>query len=273
MTTATRLSNGDDPRAGFRAGSAVLSVLAAISAEWTKLRSARFTWLALGCSLLLMVGACTIIGLSVAASSANGYDLIASAPQTAAEAAIFAQLPLVIAAVVAVTGEYSTGAIRLTLRATPLRGQVLLAKSVLAAAFGCLAGVVLTLAGMAVATVALGEAASAATLENVVWTAAGTGASLALVSVVAVGIGTLLRSTLVSILALSFLLLAAPTLTELGTGGWLATVRDYLPSTAGELLSSPGADGYGPGLAALVLIAWVLVAQLLAYAALWLRDA
>ncbi|WP_432486006.1 ABC transporter permease [Kineococcus esterisolvens] len=252
---------------------AAQSVVAATSAEWVKLRSTRFPWLALGASLLLMAGACAVIGLSVAASAANGYDLIASAPQTAADAATFAQLPLIIVAILVITGEYGSGAIRLTLRATPLRGQVLLAKSLLAAAVAFLAGAALAVVGMVVAVLALGDAASTTGMDEYVRTAAGAGGYLAVVAVIAVGIGTVLRSTLVTILVLSLVLLAAPTLTELGSANWLDAVRDYLPSTAGEVLTSPSGGGYGVRVAAAVLALWATVSQLVGYAALWLRDA
>ena len=86
-------------------------------------------------------------------------------------------------------------------------------------------------------------------------------------------VGTLLRGTLVSILVLAVLLLAAPTLAEFGNTEWLATARDYLPSTAGAILTSPNGGDYGARLALAVLSAWALAAQLVAYAAFWARDA
>lgn len=258
--------------AASRVLAAGADLAAAIHAEWLKLRSARFTWIAVLASVLLAVAACAVIGLSVAASSANGYDIVASAPQTAADAFAFAQLPLVIVAMLVTTGEYTGGAIRLTLRATPQRGRVLAAKSVTAAAFGFVSGAVLAVIATLVAAVTLGDAAVDATTGEAARTTFGAGGYLALVSVLAVAVGTLLRGTLMSILVLAVLLLAAPTLAEFGNTEWLATARDYLPSTAGAALTSPS-GGYGADLALAVLGVWALASQLVAYAAFWARDA
>ncbi|MVA76143.1 ABC transporter permease subunit [Auraticoccus sp. F435] len=251
---------------------ALASTSAAASAEWIKLRSLRFTWFALLGAAALTVVFAVVVAASISASAANGYDVTASAAALAAQAVTVGQLPVLMVAVTVVTGEYADASIRLSLRQTPLRGQLLLAKTLVAAAAGFCAGVPLAVAGMVAARVVLGTADT--TSWDEAWrTVLGIGGYLALVSALVLGIGAITRSTIVSVLVSLLLLLAAPLLAQMTRAGWLEAATTYLPSTAGTALTSPEGGAYGAGAALAVLAVWVLLAQLGGYVALWLRDA
>ncbi len=251
---------------------ALPQVVAAGHAEWIKLRSLRFTRFAVLGSVVLMILFAMILSGSIAASAANGYDLTASAAAIAADATTVGQLPLLMITITVITTEYASQAIRLSLRGTPLRGQLLLAKTAVTALLAFVTGVVLAAAGMITATALLGEANSA-TLGEAVRSALGIGGYLALVSILMVGVGAITRSTIVSILIALLLLLAVPVLAQASSAEWLQDLRTYLPSTAGKIMMSPDGGDYGVGVAVAILAVWALLAQLGAYVTLWLRDA
>lgn len=248
------------------------SVLNAAHAELIKLRTVRFNgWSLLG-AVFLTVAFSVLVASSISASAANGYDITASSAGIAADAITLGQLPVLMIGILLTCQEYGSGAIRLTLRSTPLRGQLLLARGAVLAVASFAIGTVLAVAGMITAALMIGDVDVATTADRI-RTAVGTGGYLALTSVLIVGIGTALRSTIVTILASLLLLLAGPVLTQVSSASWLQTVQTYLPSTAGTILMAPDGGDYGAGPALLVLGCWAVLAQLTGYVTLWLRDA
>jgi ABC-2 type transport system permease protein len=245
---------------------------ATLHAEWIKLRSLRFTWGAAVTAAVLMALMCLVVAASVAASVANGYDITMTATQVAANATLLAQLPLLAVAALVVTGEYGTGSIRTTLRGTPLRGRLLLAKALVVAGAAFVAGLLLAGLGILVAGLVLGDtgAFSAAEAGSTLFGVAG---YLALVAALTVGVGAAVRGTVVTLLVMLLLLVAAPTLLEFSTADWVLTAREYLPSTAGEAFVTGASDTYPTGIGALVLGVWTACSLLVGYAVLWLRDA
>lgn len=260
MTTTTSRSGSVD------------ALIAAVHAEWIKLRTVRSTWWALACSATLMVVVSAVVAMSVAASAANGYDVSRSAARAAVGGVLPAQLPLVALAALTVTGEYAGGAIGATLCGIPLRGRMLLAKTLVAAGLSGAAGLVLAVLGSAVAAAFLGGHGAFIPSE-VSRAAIGAAGYLVLLSVLVVGAGTALRSTAGALLGVLVLLLAVPTVLEVSGVAWLIDMRDYLPSTAGDALMSGPPQPYGAWAALLVLAVWAMVAQLVGYAVLWHRDA
>jgi ABC-type transport system involved in multi-copper enzyme maturation permease subunit len=202
-------------------------------------------------------------------------------------------IALVAVAALFVTAEYRRGLIRLTFAATPARGRVLAAKSVVVAAVGFAAG----LLGAAVAILA-GSAVTRGRGHYVFPVSAmaearviiGTAVLAALASVLALAIGTIVRrgAAAVAIVLIVIVLpyfLAVTQALPLGAGSWLLRV---LPA-AGFALQQPypayaqvsgflytPSSGYFPlapwaGLA--VLAAWTAAALALAAYQLRRRDA
>jgi ABC-2 type transport system permease protein len=247
------------------------SLLGAAHAELIKLRTLRFTWFAALASLLLAAMFAAVVAASIAASVANGYDLTASSAAIAADAVTFGQLPVLMIAITLATSEHGTGAIRLSLRGTPLRGQLLLAKGCVMAATAFALGVLVALSGVTTALLMIGDT-DTATGAEIARTTIGVGVYLGSVSLLLVGIGTIVRSTIVSILVALLLLLAGPVLTQVSSADWLQTAQTYLPSTAGAVLMSPDGGDYSAGVAMMIMVCWVLLSQLGGYVVMWLRD-
>ena len=110
---------------------------ATLASEWTKLTTLRSTRIVFALSVVLAVGVTVLASILVGRS----WDSWSAADQADFDPAlfplvggIFAGLLLPTLGVTAVTSEYSTGMIRLTLTATPRRGRVLLAKAAVVAA-------------------------------------------------------------------------------------------------------------------------------------------
>ncbi|SDS51889.1 ABC transporter permease [Microlunatus soli] len=241
-------------------------------AELIKLRSVRFNgWAVLG-AVLLTIAFAVIVASSIAASAANGYDITASSAGIAADAIILGQLPVLMIGILLTTQEYGSGAIRLTLRSTPLRGQLLLARALVVGILSFVLGGLLATVGMITASWMIGEVDVASTADRL-RTVLGTGGYLALTGLLIIGLGTVLRSTIVTILVTLLLLLAGPVLTQVSSADWLHTAQLYLPGTAGSVLMAPDGGDYGTGTALLILGCWAAVGQLVGYLALWLRDA
>ena len=194
----------------------------AAAAEWARLWTIRSTWWTLlaTAALMLFVGA-------AAGSDHNGVD-----PAPIWFAAEFAVVPgqfgFLLIVVLAVTGEYSTGAIRSSLQWVPRRGVLFAARALVPVAFATACAVVLAAVTDLVAWGFLGQAA-----EVVPADIAGSLGRIALVvafgSVLTVGIGLLLRSTAGTLTAIFLLMFAL--VVALGNSGveWLVTISDHLP--------------------------------------------
>jgi ABC-2 type transport system permease protein len=117
-----------------------LSLPHLVSSEWLKMRSLRSFWLGAAGAVLLTAAGALLPALFITADN----------PPTPREAplvvfqfgAMGGQIALLVIAVLAVTSEYSRGAIRLTFIAAPARLRVVAAKAVIVAAVSALLAVV-----------------------------------------------------------------------------------------------------------------------------------
>ncbi|MGO4631864.1 ABC transporter permease [Streptomyces sp. 2RAF24] len=176
----------------------------ALASEWTKIRSVRSTMWTLGVMVLLMVG----IGLGVA-----GIASASNAPMEEASAlgfGFFGMLPasicVITLGVLTVTSEYGTGMIRTTLTACPSRARVLTAKAIV---FFLLVFTVTTVVAALVGAAQVAMVDTAATPTTAEWLRAtvGAGAYLALLGLVSLAVGTLIRHSAGAITVMIGLLL------------------------------------------------------------------
>lgn len=130
-----------------------------LAAEWTKLRSVRSTW------IVVVFAAVVSVGFSVLFSFLTERDYRnLPAGQTAdfdsaGTAMVGMNLGLILIAVLgvlAVSGEYSTGMMRLTLAGTPRRGRVLVSKAVVVGLPAFVLGTVFAAAAFFVGQLVLG---------------------------------------------------------------------------------------------------------------------
>ncbi|GAA3160422.1 ABC transporter permease subunit [Planomonospora alba] len=255
----------------------------AAGAEWTKLWSVRSTWWCLaGAVVLTALSALTVGGARATEALRAGGAATFPASEPVVTAAVFAQFALVALAMLAITSEYSSGGIRLTLQAVPVRGRMLAAKALVVAPVAFAAGVLSGGAAVAVVyavlsgdlfggLVTLPPAEIAADLLGV-------GALFALVSVVAIGAGAALRSAAGTLTAVFMLLMGLPLMLAM-TGAPVAleaALRTPLPAWLALMGSTDekiGAPLYPAGEGLAWLLAWTAAAVAAGHAVLRGRDA
>ncbi|SRR6266508_1574234 len=164
--------------------------------EWIKLRSLRSTAWLLVFIVLAMIG--SGIGVGVGYRSHTPVATAAQIVNNALGGAVLAQLLIGALGVLAVTGEYSSGTVRLTFAAIPHRGLVLAAKvtvfGLIAVAVGEVASFAAFVAGQAAISgspVPPASLADAAVLRPVLLT----GAYLGVIGLLGLGLGTVIRHT------------------------------------------------------------------------------
>jgi ABC-2 type transport system permease protein len=236
----------------------------ALGAEWTKLGSVRSTYGCLAAAVVVTVG---VAALAAWAVITDDQPTPAAATQLASAGASLGQFGLVALAALAITGEFATGSIRVTLAATPARWAVLTAKAAIVGMVTFPAGLVATaLATLAAATI-LGAGS-----DGVVAVSARSAASLTLTTLLVVGLGAVLRSAAGTITTAVAVLFAPPILAALVSNEVVTTVVDYLPAGLGTVLVGGTGDRYGPAMAALLLGAWAVGALAVGAITLHRRD-
>jgi ABC-2 type transport system permease protein len=234
-----------------------------LAAEWTKLRSVASTW---WCTALYLVTALTLGWLAAASTDrASSAGIAVSGALTGFG---FAQLVLVVLGVLAGAGEFSTGMAVAWFTAVPRRWRLLAAKTVVVGAWcGVLTAVAAAGCGLAARTLtAVPGGVSLAAPEvlrqlvlQVVWGV--------LVAVLAVALGTLLRSSAGGIGLGMALVLVLPPVLSLAGGRWAERTAEALPALrVGEDAFLAAATSWPVGLAVVggwSLVAWALAAVLL----------
>jgi hypothetical protein len=208
-----------------------------LRSEWSKLWSLRSTWITLGLALAFLV-AFGVIAAANYTPTGTGRGPGADAKDAVGIALggiDFAELAIGVLGVLIMASEYSTGMIRSTLAAVPTRLPVLFAKTT---TFGVAALVVATVS--AVTAFVAGQSflhgkdiALSLSSSGVLRSLLGAGIYLALVGVLGVALGALIRSVAGGIGALVAALILLPVLTDLLPSTLKNDVSPYLPGNAG----------------------------------------
>ncbi|MFE5335644.1 ABC transporter permease subunit [Isoptericola sp. NPDC056573] len=285
MSATTTLVAGRAP-----AADAHVTFARVLRSERLKLWSLRSTWWGVALTVLLMAGLAALMAatLGSAASSPGIQETMSADPRLASPSGAvavtfgygFAQLTVAVLAVLAITGEHSTGMIRATYAAVPRRLPVLWAKLLVVAATTALLAVV----GLAAAWLATASSLSADGLaldlsdSEHLRALGGTVAYLVTVAALSLGIGALWRSTAAGIATTLGLLMVLPLLFQVlaGSAAWAQDVYAYLPTVAGERLvaTGPTPDGLlSPGAGFAVLAAYATAVLAAAAVAVRRRDA
>lgn len=255
-----------------------------LRSEWTKLASLRGTWIKVAIAFVLSVGLTALLALIVGAT----WDDASIADRASHEPAgigllgsLFSMIVFAVLGATAVTAEYGSGMMRLTLTATPRRGRVLAAKAAVVAALTLVAGLVTAtatflaaqavLASYGVPTASLGDGDSL----RVVF---GDGALTFVLPVIAVALGFATRSTAGAITSVLGVVFLPWILGGVLPRWWRENALDYLPGAASEAITSGHLESateglLSPGIAALVLAGWLAVFLGAAWLALERRDA
>lgn len=243
----------------------------ALASEWTKIRSVRSTIWTLGVMLLLILG----IGLlaSLAAGSERELDPLLGVGFVGV---LLGSLCVITLGVLSISSEYGTGMIRTTLTASPGRVRMLTAKAIV---FFALA---LALTTVATTLVALLDSAMlngpAPTADQWLRATLGAGLYVALLGLLALSVGTLLRhsagaiSTMMGVVLLPMLLalfLQGESLKDIQR----ALIEYSVPSALATLYDIPFLSTGPTGWTPLWILAGVTAVVLGgAYAAVMQRD-
>jgi ABC-2 type transport system permease protein len=267
------------PAAGLRAAEHRMS---ALRAEWTKLRTLAGTWWL----LLTVIALTAAVGGAVAGTvrcQAAGCD--GDPARIALSGVNLSQAVVAILAVLAISGEYSSGMIRTTLTAMPRRLTVLFAKAGMVTGLTIAAGAVGVLASVLTGRLLLpghgftsAHGFSPLSLANGpdLRAAVGSVLYLALIALLALGVATAVRDSAVSIGLVLGLLYLFPVIGSALGPHWARHLQQIGPMSAGlyiqataDLHALPLSPWQGLG----VLAVWAAGALLIGGLALRLRDA
>ena len=258
----------------------------ALHAEWTKLRTLPGTgWLLLAAAVLT-IAVSTALDAAATAAACPPAGCQADPVKLSLTGVQAGQVIVAIMAVLAVSGEYSTGMIRITLTAMPRRLTMLAAKAaVLAApvlAVGAVAVLASVLAGRLILpghgfTPAHGYAPLSLGTGPVLRAASGSVLYLVLIALLSLGIATAVRESAVAIgLVLGLLYLFPIVADVVGNQHWQRHLEQVAPMTSGlyiqatvNLRELPLTPWQGLG----VLAAWAAGALIAGGLVLRFRDA
>jgi ABC-2 type transport system permease protein len=244
-----------------------------VRSEWTKLWSVRSTYWA------LLATAVAIVSLA-AVFAASGPSPPADPAAYGLSGFFQAQLGAAALGALAITGEYATGSIRATLTATPQRLAVLSAKTIVIAATTAAVGIAAAFAAFAVAArVFAGRGVAVALTDpGALRAVIGAGLYLAVLAVLALALGAVIRSSVGTIAVVVALMLVLPGIAGVLPAGWQDGVVAYLPAEAGQAIigrtrfAAGGADLLAPWTGFAVLCGYAAVALGAAAVALERRD-
>jgi ABC-2 type transport system permease protein len=255
----------------------------ALHAEWTKLRTVAGP----GALLLTVIALTAAVGVIAAnAVSCPGQACTVDPAKVSLTGIYLGQAVVAIIAVTAVSGEYSTGMMRLTLTATPRRWRVLAAKAAVVGAATLAAGAVAALASVLAGGALLarhgidpshGYEALSLGHGAVLRATAGSALYLGLIALLALGVAAMIRDSAVAIGTVLGLLYLFPIVASfVGNPDWQRHLEQVSPMTAGlyiqattNLSALPLSPWQGLG----VLAAWAAGALLAGGLLLRFRDA
>ena len=253
-----------------------------VHAEWTKLRTLAGTfWLLAGVAVLTAA----VSAAAAAGTRCPGGTCFVDTTKLSLTGVDFGQAVVAILAVLAVSAEYSTGMIRVTLAAMPRRAMLLGAKAGLVACLVLVAGTVAVLGSLLAGRLILpGNGFPVAQLAlslghgPTLRAAAGSVLYLALIALLSVGVAAIVRDSAVAIGSVLGLLYVFPIIVASlgGDTAWQRRLESISPMSAGlTIQDTTGLHGLpvSPWGGLGVLALWALAALLAGGALLRRRDA
>ena len=249
------------------------------TAEWLKLRATRSTWWTLLIFAVGMIGIAILVLSHQHWTSMNAADRATFDPADDSFAGLaIGQLAIGVLAVLAITSEFSSGLIRATFAAAPRRPLVLAAKAAVVGAVALVAGEILAFATFAAGEAALRAPAPHATLAQpgVLRAVLMAGAYPALIALIGLGLGAVIRHTAGAICALVGVLFVLPLiLVPMGTS-IQNSVGQFMPMIIAEnslTAVTPVPHSLSPGVGFAMLCLYAAAALAVGGWALARRDA
>lgn len=246
MTTAT-LDRAANPRAEGHYGFRTVAQM-----EWLKLRSVRSTW------WTLLVFAAGMVGLAILVMRGQQHSASFDPTNDSFAGLAIGQLAIGVLGVLAVTSEFSSGMIRATFAAAPRRPLVLAAKAAILASVTLVAGEIMAFVAFGVGQAVLKSQFPHAALgqPGVLRAVLMAGVYPALIGLIGLGLGALIRHTAGAISAVVGVLFVLPLiLVPLGTS-IQNSVGQFMPMLIAEnslTAVKPVAHSLSPGVGFAVL--------------------
>ncbi|EJN84213.1 ABC-2 family transporter protein [Actinomyces naeslundii str. Howell 279] len=214
-TTANAASNVFPRRTGVHIQGRQ-TILRSVRAEWIKLWTLRSTWITSFIAIALTV----LFGAGLAAAFGQSEQYQDTAKESITAGLNFGQIVVAVLGALIITGEYSSGQIRSSLAAVPKRGRLLLSKAVVLAVVSFILGSVSVFLSWAISKPFLGEHAGSLTDAHYAGYIWGSGLAYAVIALMTLGIGFLLRSTAGAITVIVSLLfvVASPSSSQPASG-------------------------------------------------------
>lgn len=263
-----------------------VSFVRLVRSEWLKFTTVRSTWWSIALVIVLSIGLSLLMAASFASfasdAAASGMPQgNAIAVQVIVFSTVLTQLLAVILGAITVTGEYSTGMIRSTLTAAPGRTGAVLAKAlVVGATMFVTSVIVFAITAMVTGPILTTNALDLGDLNTSLMPLLGAASYLALMAMMGVGIGFIIRNGPGALAVGIGLVFVAPLVVSffprVADFAWIHDVASYLPSNAGQsLFLSGGMSGNALETipAVITMIAWAVAALVGGIAVLKTRDA
>ncbi|MFJ4282906.1 ABC transporter permease [Streptomyces massasporeus] len=243
-----------------------------LRSEWHKFWTLRSTWITLAVTSALTLAMGAGLGAAYDGTGEGGMDTVVFVLLGTQ----FAQINLGVLGILATAGEYSTGQIRSTMTAIPRRLPVLWSKAAVLFAVALPLTLATNLLTFPLAQSFLSGTDQSASLGDpgILRALAGNAAGLALLAVLALGIGALVRSVPTAIGAFIGLVMILPEVLAMLPYEVVDDAVRYFPGKALETLTTaqpvPGAAS--PGAALLAMLLWTAAIIAVTSAVLRRRD-
>ncbi|MFC9264189.1 ABC transporter permease [Streptomyces hydrogenans] len=244
-----------------------------LRSEWHKLWTVRSTWITVLSAVALVLGVAVLMGGTY---TSGGGDSDVDVVVLTLYGSQLGGICLAVLGILVTAGEYSSGLARATFTAVPARLPVLGAKAAVLGATVLVLSLLTNVAAFLTAQVFLDDTDQAASLtdDGVLAALAGNAAGLALLSLLALGLGAALRSVPGALGAFIGGVLVLPEVVGMLPYDAVDTALRYFPTQAAGVLGSasplPGAPSEGAALLALAL--WAAAALAVPAVLLRRRD-
>jgi ABC-type transport system involved in multi-copper enzyme maturation permease subunit len=220
-------------------GSAAAHAREVARSEWCKFRSVRSTWWALAAVVIFNVLTAALLAVFLPRALPAHERATIDSVRVSLGGLHLSQVAVGLLGVLVITGEYSSGMIRASLAAVPQRRLLLAAKTAVFAAAAMVTGIAACLAAYLIfqAFLPAGDAMrTSLTDPGVARAVVGAGLYLAVLGLLGLGLGAVIRSAAGGVAALLGLLFVPSILITLLPASWQNTVGRYLPMNAGEVI-------------------------------------
>ena len=246
-----------------------------LRSETIKFFTVRSTVWSLLIAVVLIVGFAAIMAFASKSEDVFGATGVPVGAMAPVVGVYFAQLVYVVLGVISVGAEYSTGMVRSTLSAAPTRVPALLAKILVVGVASFVSSLVAVLIAFAVVQAILSSTTFGASLSDphVGRMLVGAALYLSFLTMFSLAVGAIVRNTAAGISIVIGLLLILPIFLPIIPWQPLDEIVKYLPSVGDSVFSPPDTTVQSTWVGFVVLVAWTVVATVVAAILIKRRDA